>query len=248
MSSTPTPPPPPPPPAPDLTARAASGPFANVGTLSKAVAVLVAIAAGFTVAAAVISAGVVSDAEAFLAGDIDDDAFESAIGALSGVQSLGLIFQLAAGVVTILWMYRIAANLRRADRATTWNPLFAVFGWILPPLLFVIPFLMLRELWKASDRTALGDRWRAGAENAALWAWIVAFGVLPALIELAQIDRLADQGLPTGNLDSVAETIRDNSTIDLVSAALTAAAAVAWIVVVRQLTARHTAFTGEARD
>ena len=49
-------------------------------------------------------------------------------------------------------MYRIATNVRAFQRQTTWSPLFAIFGWMLPPfVLYVIPFLMLRELWKASD-------------------------------------------------------------------------------------------------
>ncbi len=45
---------------------------------------------------------------------------------------------------------------------TTFAPVFAVVGWMLPPFLYVLPFLILRELWKASDPgTPVADEgWR----------------------------------------------------------------------------------------
>jgi hypothetical protein len=218
-----------------------------VGGLSKAIVVLVAGIAVATIITSVMSIGVVSDAEDFLDGEITDQTFEDAIGPLSGVQTMVSVLTVGTAVVTMIWMYRIAANLRRADRSTTWNPLFAVFGWILPPILFVIPFLMLRELWKASDLSAGAERWRSSGENVALWAWFVVFGVLPTVVAAVQIESLASRGLPAGDLESVAEGIRDSGSIGMVSGVLNVAAAIAWILVVRQLTERHATFTGEQR-
>jgi len=210
--------------------------------------VLVASIAVATVITSIMSLAVVSDAEDFLADDMTDDAFEDAIGPLSSVQTMVSALTVGTAVVTMIWMFRLAANLRRADRSTTWNPLFAVFGWILPPILFVIPFLMLRELWKASDLAAGADRWRSSGENVALWVWFVVFGVLPTFVAAVQIESLASRGLPAGDLESVAEGIRDSGSIGVVSGLLNVAAAVAWIMVVRQLTERHTTFTGERRS
>ena len=56
-------------------------------------------------------------------------------------------------VLVMIWMYRISANLRAFGMTTTWHPLFAIFGWFLPPVvLYVIPFLMLREQWTSQTR------------------------------------------------------------------------------------------------
>ncbi len=206
---------------------------------------LVGIVAIATVITAIMSAGVVSDADDFLDGLISQDEFEDAIGPLTAVQTLVSAITFATAIVTVIWMYRIASNLRTAGRDTTWSPLFAVFGWILPPILFVIPFLMLRELWKASDPAASDGQWRSSGESTPLWAWFALFGVLPLIVTINQLDTLASRGLPTGDMTSVAETISDSATTGILTAVLNVLAAIAWIVVVRQMTARHTAFTGE---
>ena len=59
----------------------------------------------------------------------------------------------------MIWMYRMAANHRALQRNGTWAPGWAIGGWFLPPGgLYIIPFLMFRELWKASDPNGPGRR------------------------------------------------------------------------------------------
>ena len=100
-----------------------------------------------------LSAGVTQDAKDFLDETISEDEFTSAIGtAQRPAVRHEPVATLATGVLTIIWAFRIAGNVRAFGRATTWSPLFAIFGWFLPPMvLYVIPFLVLRELWKASE-------------------------------------------------------------------------------------------------
>jgi uncharacterized BrkB/YihY/UPF0761 family membrane protein len=130
----------------------------RVGGLSIAVMILTAIVAVGTVATTILTAAVATDAEDYLVGALSEDEFRDAIAPLNAVQ---LIVGLATGatfIVAIIWMYRIATNVRAFERRTTWSPLFAIFGWLLPPfVLYVIPFLMLRELWKASDASNPDD-------------------------------------------------------------------------------------------
>jgi hypothetical protein len=218
----------------------------RVGGLAKAGTILVPIVAAVTVLQTVLSAGVVDDAEAYLAGDTTDDEFQDAVVALSSVGLLASLATLAAGVVTIIWMYRIATNVRTFGRRTTWNPLFAVFGWFLPPLvLYVIPFLVLRELWKASDADAGDDDWRSTGDTVLLWIWFVVFGLLPSVLFVLEIGSVATSGIGGGALESQAEALDDFGAVQTLAAILSVLAAATWVPFVRRLTDRHTALTGE---
>ncbi len=91
------------------------------------------------------------DAEALLDDVISTDEFVEGAAPYLLMTTVQAVATLATAVLTIVWMYRIAKNLRTLHRGTTWGPGWAIGGWVLPPLLFVIPFLMFRELWKASE-------------------------------------------------------------------------------------------------
>lgn len=246
---------PPPPPPPNLTpppgyvgyqhAPTTSG-IRRIGGLATAITITAAIAGVSTIVAAFVTVSRQDAAREFLAND-DEDAFQSAIAPMSAVQMLTSVATLACGVLTIIWMFRIASNVRAYGRLTTWSPLFAIFGWFLPPMvLYVIPFLMLRELWKASDAVLDGTaNWKRNPDSPLLWAWFVLFGVLPAILLMVQIGNFAAAGLPTGDLSSLADTIIDFGALGWISAVLTAAAAIVWILFVRQLTRRHGALTNE---
>ena len=93
--------------------------------------------------------------------------------ALSGAAQLAIV------VLSIIWTYRIVKNHRTIGRRTTWGPGMAIGGWFLPPFLYVIPTLVLREAWKAADPAVPpgDDRWKAGKDNPILWAWFLVYGV-----------------------------------------------------------------------
>lgn len=250
-SATPPPPPPDLAPPPGYTAydnTPHQGSLRRVSGLAKAVVILTAIAGITTFVVAALSASVTSDAKNFLAGSISENEFDNAIRPLTAVQMISSIAVLAAGVLTIIWAYRIATNVRAFGRVTTWSPLFAIFGWFLPPMvLYVIPFLVLRELWKASAPTAVDgtDRWKREPDSPVLWAWFALFGIIPAILLAVQIGSFAAAGLPSGDKESLAETLDDFSILGWVAAIVTLAAAAAWVVFVRQLTQRHSSLTNE---
>lgn len=260
--ATPPPPPPPggtpPPPPPGLTpppgyvgyqgSPSPSGEVKRVRGLATAGVIIVPIVAVATFLQAVLSAGVADDAESFLAGELTDDEFQDSILALGSVGALASLATVAAGIVTIIWMFRMAKNVRLFSRATTWSPLFAVFGWFLPPLvLYVIPFLMLRELWKASVPTAVdgSDAWKRTRDTPLLWVWFIAFGVLPAVLLAAEVGSLATGNLTGGALETQAETLADFGLVQWIGALLSVVAAAVWVPFVRQLTGRHAELTGE---
>jgi hypothetical protein len=216
--------------------------------MATAVVVSTIVVAVGTVVASFLTAGLATDAADFLAGSTTQNEFEDAIAPLNSVQLLVSVATLASGIFTIIWMFRMANNVRAFGRATTWSPLFAIFGWFLPPLvLYVIPFLVLRELWKASEPTHVNgsDTWKREPDTPLLWAWFVLFGLLPAVLFAVQIGSFATGGVPTGDIESVAESLDDFGAIGWMTAVLNVAAAAVWVTFVRQLTRRHTRLTGE---
>ena len=95
-------PPPPPPPtglhAPAGYAAYHSGPTVatkRIGGLAKAIVILTAIAAVITVITTFVSLAVADDAQDYLAGDLTDDEFRSAIAPLNATQSLSGLATLA---------------------------------------------------------------------------------------------------------------------------------------------------------
>jgi hypothetical protein len=221
----------------------------RIGGLATPIAVSTIVVAIGTLVAAFLSAGIATDAADFLAGGIEQSEFEDALVPLNSVQLLVSVATLATGVLTIIWLFRIAGNVRAFGRATTWSPLFAIFGWFLPPLvLYIIPFLVLRELWKASEPTMsdASDDWKRTPDNPLLWIWFVVFGIVPAVLFAIQIGSVATGGLPAGDIDSVAESLDDFGAIGWLSAVLNLVAAVVWVQFVRQLTQRHKRLTNES--
>ena len=222
-----------------------------MGGIAKAVRVLPVLVAIATVVQTVLSSSVTDDASAFLAGELTDDEFRDAVAPVSAIGTLTTLATLAAMIVTIIWMYRIASNVRALGRRTTWSPLFSIFGWVLPPFLFLIPFLVLRELWKASEPTddtsddSSDDAWRRTRDTPLLWVWLVTFGVLPTFLLAVEVSSLTSTSLGGGALDSQAEALDDFGIVQWLSALLTVIAAGVWYPFVRQLTARHRTLTHE---
>ncbi len=216
--------------------------------LSIAIVTLTIVAAVATVLTTILTAGVTQDARDYLDGQLSDDEFRSAIGPVNAVQLITGLATIAVFIVTVIWMYRIATNVRAYQRDTTWNPMFAIFGWMLPPfVLYIIPFLMLRELWKASDPTDPNDQesWRNTDGNPFIWAWLVLYGIAPIFLLIFSVGSFLDGGLASGSLESLADSLDQFGALGVISAAVNVAAAVVWIVLVRQLTARHIRLTSE---
>jgi hypothetical protein len=218
-----------------------------VGGLSKAVVILTAIVAVSSVVSTALSIGISSEAADYLAGKSSKSDFEDALAPLTSIQGLASIATLAAGVVTIIWMFRMAKNLRAYGRRTTWAPLFSIFGWFLPPFLYVVPFLVLREQWKASEPTVVdgSDSWKATPDNRVLWVWFALYGLVPTVLFFAQVGSVVNSGMTTGSLESRADSLDTVSPLLYISAVAIIGAVISWIIFVRQLTSRHRALTGE---
>lgn len=221
--------------------------------LSLAIMIVVGIAGIGGLLNAVLTSGLRSDAEDLLAGRISDDEFNDQLVSSSAFSALTGVATLAAMVLVMIWMYRITTNLRAFGMSTTWHPLFAVFGWFLPPVvLYVIPLLMLREQWSKSTASAIpgqaanpvaGDG--SKSENPVLWVWWLTFGIWPLVALFLSAGSFLGNLTDTGT-EAVAKNLLDTSSaLTIIGSVIGLIAAAAWILFVRQLTARHQTLTGE---
>lgn len=216
----------------------------RVGGIGRAASILVAatgVVSMMTLAATYVAR---DDARAFLADEIDNDDFVQAIAPFAIFSFLQLMVFVASAVLVIVWLYRIAANLRSLHRGTTWGPGWAIGGWFTPPFLYVIPFLMLREQWKASDPSLpAGGDWRSGSTNPLITAWFVVFGPIQLAVQLSQFGN--DLNGIGGSERAIAEQITGNLAAPTASAIGDLVAATLFVLAARALNARHRQLTGE---
>jgi hypothetical protein len=219
----------------------------RVQGLTTWIVVLAAIVGAVGVASTLLTLLARDEARDFLAGRITDDDF---VEAYSPALLLGFVqvpAMIALIVLTMIWMHRLASNHRALHRDGTWSPGWAIGGWFLPPLvLYIIPYLMFRELWKASDPSvpAGDDRWKTNPVGVVVTLWWLAYGVAPIPIAIAQ-GRDGIAGNLNGDMETLAETVDERLAWSFASSLVVALAAVLYIVMARQLSRRHRQLTGE---
>ena len=137
--------------------------------------------------AAVGTPRVVDSARDYLAGDISEDDFTSDVGVYGLMSALSGASQLGIAVLSVIWLFRMVKNHRTIGRQTTWGPGWSIGGWFLPPYLYIIPTLVLRESWKASDPSVpAGDQsWRPSKDNPVLWVWFLVYSVGMTVLAIA---------------------------------------------------------------
>lgn len=223
-----------------------STPLKRTAGSERAASIAVAAAAALALGGLVAGRFVVDDADAFIAGTIDQDEFIEAATPyllLSFVQGIAVI---ASAVLVIVWMYRIASNHRALHRDATWGPGWAIGGWFLPPLLYIIPFLMFRELWRASDPDVpIGGEWRSRPVSRLVPAWFVLYSIVPIVLLVFQSGDLMSAF--SGSETEVAEQLTGGQGPAVSGAAATVASAAVFIAMARGLGARHRRLTGEDR-
>ena len=223
-----------------------SVPLKRVGGIARAAAILVAAAGVLSAGSVAATRLVIDDAEAYLDDRLGQDEFLEAAAPYALLSFLQAVVLLASAVVVIIWMHRVASNLRMLHRGTTWGPGWAIGGWFAPPFLYVIPFLALREMWKASDPgVPVGGEWRSRPVSPILVAWFIVFGPIQAALQITQLDDMF-AGFGAGE-DTLAEQITGDLTLPVVAAAADVVAAFLFVLLVHRLTSRHRRLTGEDR-
>jgi Domain of unknown function (DUF4328) len=168
--------------------------------------------------------GVVRDTEAVN----DANAFPAAMIILSGLVGLAIF------VLLIIWLYRAAKNNEALGRQNPrLGPGWAIGGWFIPVANFVIPFIVLDDVWRGSDPSVARDDpgWRRSSTLSAIWAWLVTAVIwyIPTLIASSTGDVRADEP----------EKVRRDDILRIIGAIAGIAAAVFAILVARRVAARQ---------
>ena len=215
----------------------------RVGPVSKAAMILVGLSGGFALLTWLVGLPVVDDAEAFLDGETTSDDFARAMAPYGVVTLVQAVATLAAVVLVMIWMFRLASNAKALHRNGRWGPGWAIGGWFLPPLLYIIPFLMFRELWKASDPDVpVGGEWKSRPVSWVVTAWFVVYGPVSIVVQVVSASAGFNMGATE---DDLAQQVIDAQDTAALAGIVGAVAAVLFIVMARQLTGRHRRLIGE---
>lgn len=252
MSSNPPPPPPPPPPpmSPPPGYVAYGGPgdvsgFQGIRGVSKAMTILLWIYLPLQVLVIIDQVRLNSKANQFLDGEISESKFKDAVE--RSASSVVGVLVIPIAVLTMVWMFRMAANLRKMGRpGQTWVPGWAIAGWFLPPCgVYAIPWLMFRELWKGSDSDLPPNdpTWKQRSVAPIINIWWVVYGLIP-LLGFFSAAGIARQ-IRTGSTHTLAERLHDYGWINIAFTVVGMVATVVYIQLVQQLSTRHMRTTHE---
>ena len=160
----------------------------------------------------------------------DADDLVSAAGGILGFVSFAIF------VLIIIWMYRAAKNNEALGRLSPrLKPGWAIAGWLIPFANFVIPVLILQDLWRGSDASTPRNvpTWRANRGSPLIgWYW----GVF--LVSIFTRTGLGTSSASLFDNEELRE-LRNHDVVAVIGMLLTAVAAVLAIQIVRRIAARQ---------
>ncbi len=158
----------------------------------------------------------------------DANALPAAMIIVSGIVAIAIF------VLLIIWLYRAAKNNDAFGRQNPrLGPGWAIGGWFIPVANFVIPFIIMDDVWRGSDPSIpRGDpNWRRSSTLGAIWAWLVTAVIwfVPTLIATSSGDVRADEP----------EKVRRDDILRIIGAFGAILAAVFAIIATRRIAARQ---------
>jgi membrane protease YdiL (CAAX protease family) len=165
---------------------------------------------------------------------IDTDAVNDAQNFPGVILLFVLLVGIATFVLLIIWLYRAARNNEALGRQNPrLGPGWAIGGWFIPIAWWVIPFVVMDDVWRGSDPSVpRGDpNWRRSSTLGAIWAWLVTSVIfsIPNLITFFSGDVPQDEP----------ERVRRDDVLRIIGAIGTIIAAVFAIIVIRRIAARQ---------
>jgi len=167
-----------------------------------------------------------------------------ALGALAGIAAV------AQAVVLIIWTWRMAKNAQVLGRQPQkFSPGATIAVNLLGGCtLGILPYFMWRELWQASDPdVAPGDAgWKQSIVTALIPVHLaLTLGSLIASIVINSQIGATIGWTSNGNRKDIAERLTDKMPMIVASGLFSLAASIVFLMIVRQLTARHMKATRE---
>ncbi|MBI4882766.1 MAG: DUF4328 domain-containing protein [Actinobacteria bacterium] len=224
------------------------GQFRRTKALATWLVVLLSISLLVQVALILVQLTLKDAAKDFIEDNLTAAQFDDKIAVFLLVALLASIASIAQIVLLVIWTFRLAKNNQVLGRQPqSFSPGATIAVNILGGCtLGILNYFMWREVWSASDpATAAGDpSWKQRAVTPLLTAYLalslagIAAGIAGGARQFG--------GFRTSNKPSdLAKDIADQIAVLSLSGILAAAASAAFLVFVRQLSARHVALTGE---
>lgn len=224
-----------------------SGAFQRIGGVAKAMVVLLWIYLPLQVLSIFDLVRLSRRAKKFLDGTITEQSFRDSV-KVNPSSVVGLLV-IPIAVLTMIWMYRMASNLRKLGRpGQTWVPGWGIAGWFVPPcFIYAVPWLMFKELWKGSDPACApaDPNWKQGRVPPLVTIWWVLYGLVP-LLGLFSAAGVAGQVGAGMTMRQLAQRFRDFGAANIVLAVVGMVTTFVYIQLIRQLSSRHEQATREA--
>jgi hypothetical protein len=166
----------------------------------------------------------------------DLDRVDSADNAVAGAAIVLFLVTIAIAVLFIIWMWRAANNNDALGRR---NPRlsdgWAIGGWFIPLANFVLPVLIMQDLWRGSDASVPREHpdWRRAAGSGLIGAW---WGLLVASVVGRFVSRASANA--AGEFESFSDYRAGNS-VAVIATLFAIASGLLAIIVVRRLARRQ---------
>ena len=252
MSDLPPPSMPPPPPPDGLTPPPGYVPygpggqrgFQSIGGLTKWLVIAVAATIA-TQALSLVAQLTLRDDAVSLADNLDE--LTGRLGFYLLVSLLAAAVGVTQLVLLIIWTFRMAKNLELLGRKLTFSAGATIAVNILGGCtLGILNFFMWKEQWQASDPAVAphDPAWKRGAIAPVIIANLV-LGLLGTAVGLTLGLQAGLGGFGNTDTETLGQNLSDRFGFVVVSGVLTLAAAATFLVLVRQLAARHMRAIGE---
>lgn len=149
-----------------------TGSYRSGRGLANAIVVLISVTMVVGLVSAGLWGGRLATISSFRRGVATVRALEDSREAALGTDGFIVFFALVTGIIWLVWQHRSHANLRALGAAQLkYTPAWGVAWWFIPVANIVMPYLTVRELYKASDPQAGSVDWaaRGGAGLVAVW-------------------------------------------------------------------------------
>jgi len=162
-----------------------AGSYRSGRGLAGAMVILISVTMVLGLVAAGLWGGRLGTISSFRRGTAGFQELQDSRDAALGVDGFIVLFALITGIIWLVWQHRAHSNLRALGAAQLkYTPGWAVAWWLIPVANIVMPFLTVRELYKASDPEAGSVDWAARGGTGIVGVWWAARLVTQALFNV----------------------------------------------------------------
>jgi hypothetical protein len=133
---------------------------------------VVALAAAAMVIGAVLAIGGVALLDRIEAGAATNDEITGWVRSTEGIANAAMLLHVLGALCVLTWLHRAVANAPALGRGTPrWSPGQAVVWWFVPVAFLVVPWQVVRDLWRRMSPAGVAAR----SEIVSIW-WLLYLG------------------------------------------------------------------------